>query len=173
MAVSLDKISFIDKFMKQLGIISIAAVIISFVAIIYLGYEWWSIRTTIIEDTKVLAKKEAEVARTEIDNQLKFAMQTSQQLADDLTSGKLPYKQIDGVLKNKFISTRDDQSKSSFLLSVLRFAKVCMIKTNQNSSKTGITITTKNAQKLLIENAITTIPVEQPQNVMSTGLLSL
>lgn len=123
MAVSLSKISFIDQFMKQLGIISIAAVVISFVAIVYLGYEWSSIRTTIIEETKVLAQKEAEIARKEIDTQLKFAMQTSLELADDLTSGKLPYKQIDGVLKNKFISTRDDQSKSSFFAVSVAFRR--------------------------------------------------
>lgn len=120
MSVTLSNSSFIDRFIKRLKMFSIMTIVISFFAIIYLGAERWNIRTAVINDTKVLAKIEADVARNEIDAQLKFAMQSTQQLADDITDGKLPYEKIEKTIQKKLLNIRENPNKTNkfFAISV-------------------------------------------------------
>lgn len=114
------RVSIIDNFMKQLKTISLVVIVSSFFAILYFGYQWWNIKSTIINETKIQSQKSAEIARTEIDAQLKFAMQSAQQMADDITAGKLPYEKIEKTIQTKLTAIRENPNKSNrfFAISV-------------------------------------------------------
>jgi hypothetical protein len=112
MPIDLTKYSLVDVIMRRLNAISAVAIILSFIAILYLSYDWWIIRTTAINEAKEVSQKQAEIARNEIDAQLKFSMLTAKEIADDITNGKLPYNQISDTLYKKLLYIREAREEN-------------------------------------------------------------
>lgn len=109
--------------LRKLYAVVFSLMFLSFAAIVYLGYEWWTIKTTVVNGAADEARKATKTAGEEIDAQLQFAMQAAQQLADELTNDKISYENIEKTLVDQLTVVRARKDKNSFHLISVAFGK--------------------------------------------------
>jgi len=96
--------------MKKINLkilVEILIISISFFCIVDANYQVWSANKKAMEETEIDINQEADVSVEDINKRLLYVMNTGQDLADAISNGKIPYKDIQKYTKELMVANHD------------------------------------------------------------------
>ena len=96
--------------MKKLNLkllFDIIIVSISFYIVLNSSYQCWKANKNAIAETEIAINNEADLSVIDINNRLLYVMKTGQDFADAITSGKIPYADVEHQAKQIMVVNHD------------------------------------------------------------------
>ena len=88
-------------------LVEIIIISISLFCVVDANYKSWETNKAAIEETQLAIDKETELSVEDINKRLLYVMNTGQEFADAITSGKIQYSDLEDYTKNIMISNHD------------------------------------------------------------------
>lgn len=133
-------------------------VLISFLVMLHTSYYWWKTNQDVVIETKHFVNDGANNVATDINNQLTLLMKTTDNLADSLSNGTMPYanvknkiKQIIEIHSGNFSETQKEATR--FFSLTVAFEKGVYDKSQPNQLNNWMCFHDKNGQlKIVTKN---------------------
>lgn len=100
--------------MKKLSarkIFNTIVVSVSFLMVLHSSYLVWKIHSDTIIKTQNEVNQQADISVTDINNRLLYVMKTGQDFADAISSGKVPYREVEAYAKQIMVENHDGNNE--------------------------------------------------------------